>query len=225
MERREDALNADQQPTPDAGVTIYSVGHSNIPLADFIALLQRHGIATLADVRSAPYSRYVPHFNRPELEYALGRAGIRYVYLGEELGGRPPGDEFYDDEGYVLYYRVARAPFFTRGLARLLEEGARQPTAMMCGEEDPTNCHRRLLVARVLAERGAPTLHIRGDDRIQTADDFRQGRQLSLWDDPADTASEERAWTSIRPVSRRRPPNSSSSLFDGLESDDSWTSD
>lgn len=213
--------DADPQLAPDANVTLYSVGHSNIALADFIALLGRYGIATLADVRSAPYSRYVPHFNRPELEYALGRAGIRYLYFGEELGGRPTGDEFYDDEGYVLYYRVARAPFFTRGLSRLTEEAARQRTTMMCGEEDPTDCHRRLLIARVLAERGTPTLHIRGDGRIQTADDFLQSQQPSLWDDLADTTTEERAWKSIRPVSRRSPPNSSSTLFDGLESDGS----
>ncbi len=208
------------QPEPETTLTIYSIGHSNQPQDAFIALLQRHGIQSLADVRSAPYSRYVPHFNRPELEYAVERAGIRYLYLGDELGGRPSGNEFYDDEGYVLYYRAARAPFFVRGLERLTDEGALCRTAIMCSEEDPTNCHRRLLIARVLEEQGTPTLHIRGDDRIQTADDFRRGQQLSLWDDPDEAASEERTWKSIRPVSPRKPQSSSSSPYDGLGFDD-----
>ncbi len=207
-------MGADSQAEPDTAVTIYSVGHSNQPRDAFIALLQRHGIQSLVDVRSAPYSRYVPHFNRPELEYVVERAGMRYLYLGDELGGRPPGDEFYDDEGYVLYYRAARAPFFLHGLERLTDEGALYRTAVMCSEEDPTNCHRRLLIARVLEERGVSVLHIRGDDRIQTADDFRHDQQLSLWDVPGDATSEESEWKSIRPVSRRKPQSNSSSLFD-----------
>jgi uncharacterized protein (DUF488 family) len=206
--------NAESSSEPNTTITIYSVGHSNQPLAAFLALLQRHDIQSLVDVRSAPYSRYVPHFNRPELEYAVEREGIRYLYLGDELGGRPPGDEFYDDEGYVLYYRAARAPFFLRGLERLTDEGALYRTAVMCSEEDPTNCHRRLLIARVLEEQGVPMLHIRGDDAIQTADDFRRDQQLSLWGDPADTASEESEWKSIRPVSQRRPQSSSSNPSD-----------
>ncbi|HEU5344698.1 MAG TPA: DUF488 domain-containing protein [Ktedonobacterales bacterium] len=213
-------MSAGQPPEPETSLTIYSIGHSNQSLEAFIALLQRHGIQSLADVRSAPYSRYVPHFNRPELEYAVERAGIRYLYLGDELGGRPAGKEFYDDEGYVLYYRAARAPFFVRGLERLTDEGALYRTAIMCSEEDPTNCHRRLLIARVLEEQGVPTLHIRGDDRIQTADDFHRDQQLSLWDDPSAAASEERTWKSIRPVSPRRPPSNSSSLFDEQGFDD-----
>jgi len=207
-------MGADPQAEPDATVTIYSVGHSNQPQDAFIALLQRHGIQSLVDVRSAPYSRYVPHFNRPELEHAVERAGIRYTYMGDELGGRPPGDEFYDEEGYVLYYRAAQAPFFLRGLERLTDEGAVYRTAVMCSEEDPTNCHRRLLIARVLADQGVPMLHIRGDDRIQTADDFRHDQQLSLWDDPGKAATEESEWKSIRPVSRRRAQSSSSNLYD-----------
>lgn len=207
-------MDGDPQTVPDTAITIYSIGHSNQPQDAFIALLQRHGIQSLVDVRSAPYSRYVPHFNRPELEYAVERAGIRYLYFGDELGGRPPGDEFYDSEGYVLYYRAARAPFFLRGLERLTDEGALYRTAVMCSEEDPTNCHRRLLIGRVLEEQHVSVLHIRGDDRIQTADDFRRDQQLSLWDDPNTTASEESEWKSIRPVSQKRPQSSSSNPYD-----------
>ena len=112
-------MDANPAPIPEEPLTIYSVGHSNQSQDLFIALLQRHRIQSLVDVRSAPYSRYVPHFNRPDLEEAVERRGVRYVYLGEELGGRPPTDDFYDAEDHVLYSRVAVAPFFLRGLERL----------------------------------------------------------------------------------------------------------
>ena len=200
-------------------VTIYSVGHSNHVLADFLALLKRHGIESLVDVRSAPYSRYVTHFNRPDLEDAIERHRIRYTFLGEELGGRPIGDEFYDEHDHVLYAPMAQAPFFLRGLDKLVEEGALYRTAMMCSEEDPMGCHRHLLIARVLATQGVPVLHIRSDDREQTEDDLKPAP--TLWDAEVSRAEEEAAWKSIRSVSRRRPPSNSSSPSDEWGSDDS----
>lgn len=130
-------MGASQPDSPEEQVTVFTVGHSNIPQARFIALLQRHGIQSLVDVRSAPYSRYVPHFNRPELEDAVDRAKIRYLYMGDTLGGRPPTDDFYDAESHVLYSRVAVAPFFLDGLERLKDEAAIYRTAIMCSEEDP----------------------------------------------------------------------------------------
>lgn len=207
---------------PDQPLTIYSVGHSNQLCENFIALLQRHGIASLVDVRSAPYSRYVPHFNRPELEDAVERRGIRYLYLGDELGGRPPGDEYYDALDHVLYSRVARAPFFLRGIERLVDEGAEYRAAMMCSEEDPTNCHRHLLIARVLEIQGVRVVHIRGDDREQTEEDLKPAP--TLWDAEPSSAEEAAEWKSIRPVSRRRLPSSSSSHSDEWGSDDFSTS-
>jgi uncharacterized protein (DUF488 family) len=202
-------------------LTIYTVGHSNQSLGSFLALLQRHGIQSLVDVRSAPYSRYVPHFNRPELEDAVERQNIRYLSLGDVLGGRPPGDEFYDVDDHVLYYRVATAPFFLNGLERLVDEGGEYRAAIMCSEEDPINCHRHLLIARVLSEQGVRVVHIRADDREQMESDLRLAQQLTFsWDAPDSTAREETEWKSIRPVSRRRLPNSSSSRSDEWESND-----
>ncbi|HEX9056240.1 MAG TPA: DUF488 domain-containing protein [Ktedonobacterales bacterium] len=206
---------------PEGPLTIYSIGHSNQSLRSFIALLQRHGIQSLLDVRSAPYSRYVPHFNRPELEDAVERQGIRYIYLGDELGGRPLGDEFYDAQDHVLYAHVANAPFFLRGLERLVDEGSEYRAAIMCSEEDPTNCHRHLLIARVLESQEVQVLHIRGDDREQTEEDLKPAP--TLWDAEPSSAEEESEWKSIRPVSRRRLPSSSSSRSDEWGSDDSWT--
>jgi uncharacterized protein (DUF488 family) len=121
------------QPSADeeAPLVIYTIGHSNQPMARLLALLAQHGIQILADVRSQPYSRYVPHFNRPELEDAVERQGVQYLFLGEELGGRPVGDEFYDAQGYVLYGKVAEAPFFRKGLERL-KDGERHSGQTNC---------------------------------------------------------------------------------------------
>jgi uncharacterized protein (DUF488 family) len=213
-------------PHDEQRVTVYSVGHSNHSLQAFVELLQRHGIESLVDVRSAPYSRYVTHFNRHEMEEAIERHGIRYTFLGEELGGRPLGDDYYDEQDHVRYDRMAVAPFFLRGLEKLIDEAAQYRTAMMCSEEDPTGCHRHLLIARVVEERSEPpavrVLHIRADDREQTEDDLRPAAEPpGLWDALLEPTREEAEWKSIRPVSRRRPPSSSSSPSDEWASDDS----
>ena len=203
------------QPTGDEEpLTIYTIGHSNHPLEKLLALLAGHGIRSLVDVRSQPYSRYATQFNRPELEYAAERAHIRYVFMGDELGGRPVGDEFYDADEHVLYSRVARAPYFLKGIERLLDEGAVYRTAMLCSEENPVDCHRRLLIGRVLAGQGVVVRHIRGDGREQSeaeleaqgAADAPVAQQASLWGEPepATDADAEAAWRSVRPIPRRR---------------------
>lgn len=223
--------NPPSSPPPNDTLTVYTVGHSNIPQERFIALLQHHGLQSLVDVRSAPYSRYVPHFNRAELEDAVERLGIRYLYLGEELGGRPPTDDYYDAESHVLYGRVAVARYFLDGLEKLKDEAGVYKAAIMCSEEDPTNCHRHLLIARVLDSQGVRVLHIRGDGREQTEDDLRPEQpaavQLDLFgmatesaDSTATSEGEDATWRSIRPVSRREQPKSSSRPSDEWESSD-----
>jgi uncharacterized protein (DUF488 family) len=214
-------------PPPDdqQRVTVYSVGHSNQSLETFLDLLRRHGIQSLVDVRSAPYSRYVTHFNRPELEVAIERSHFRYTFLGEELGGRQLGNEYYDERDHVRYDRMADAPFFLRGLDKLIDEAAQYRTAIMCSEEDPSGCHRHLLIACVLEQRETPAvrvLHIRADCREQTEHDLRPVPEMpGLWDAILTPAKEEAEWKSIRPVSRRRPPSNSSSPSDEWGSDDS----
>jgi uncharacterized protein (DUF488 family) len=110
-------------------------------------------------------------FDQKDLKQALGRADIRYLYLGRELGGRPEGEEFYDQDGHVLYDRVAETRQFQEGLTRL-ENGIREyQVAMLCAEENPAACHRRLLIGRVLLEHGIQVDHIRGDGRVQTEEE------------------------------------------------------
>ena len=175
-----------------ARVSLFSIGHSNHPLERFLELLRLHAVEAVADVRSSPYSRYAPHFNARNFEGALAAVGVHYVFLGEELGGRPAEDEFYDDEGHVLYGRLAASDFFAAGIARLVDEATHSRVAMVCSEENPTDCLRRLLVARVLAGRGVEALHIRGDGRLETEDEIARredtDRQESLFPDAKEKA-------------------------------------
>jgi uncharacterized protein (DUF488 family) len=209
-------MGLDESPPSAPALIIYTIGHSNQPMEQFLARLDRHGIQVLADVRSQPYSRYVPHFNRQALEKMVKRQGISYLFLGEELGGRPNGDQFYDEDRKVRYNRVAKAPFFRRGIERLIDEAGEARVAILCSEEDPTQCHRRHLVGRVLAREGVKVWHLRGDDTVEGPDACEPpketARQLSLFGDPAadQAPAEEAEWKSIRPVLPRRPPNNSS---------------
>jgi uncharacterized protein (DUF488 family) len=177
---------------------MFSVGHSSHPLERFLQLLTTYQIEVLVDVRSQPYSRFSSHFNRETLEHALRQENIKYLFMGEELGGRPEGDDFYDSEGHVRYRRVAESVAFLGGIRRLELGIARYRTAVMCSEEDPTDCHRHLLVGRVLAKRGVIIHHIRGDGRLELAADMPAPlpSQMRLFQPDID------AWRSIAPVRR-----------------------
>jgi len=198
---------------------LFTVGHSNHSLNVFVELLQRHGIQFLVDTRSHPYSKYLAHFNREALSQALSHSGIKYLYLGKELGGRPEGEEFYDDDGHVLYYRLAESPLFLNGIDRLTKGIQGRRLAIMCSEEDPSVCHRHLLVGRVMAERGARICHLRGDGAIQDDSDRQvtESKQLLLFDQP-----EDNTWKSLRSVLRRKQPSNSSIASEAMESDD-WS--
>jgi uncharacterized protein (DUF488 family) len=197
---------------------LFTIGHSNQSLEAFIALLNRHAIDVVTDVRSAPFSKYVPQFNKEELERALTQAGVKYLYLGQELGGRPDNEDYYDADGYVLYYRLAEDAVFLKGIERL-ETGIRRfRVALMCAEEDPATCHRHLLVSRVMSQRGTTVLHIRGDGNVQTEAQIRgpDSEQPFLFELP----QEDETWKSLRSVSRKKPPPSSSASSSETASDD-----
>jgi uncharacterized protein (DUF488 family) len=153
-------------------MTIWTVGHSRHQLPALLAVLRGPGIELVADIRSRPFSRYNPQFNREKFSAALLAAGLSYLFLGAELGGRPPEPEFYDSAGHVRYGALARTERFSAGLRRLLAESDRQRVAILCSEEDPRRCHRRLLVGRVVTARGIPVLHIRGDGTVVRDEDL-----------------------------------------------------
>lgn len=137
---------------------LFSIGHSSHLIEVFIGLLRRYEIETVADVRSSPYSRYSPQFNRDVLETALRNAQIRYVFLGRELGARRAEDACHVD-GQARYDRIAQLPTFRRGLERVLHAVGRYRVALMCAESDPIACHRTILVCREL-KRICPNLEI-----------------------------------------------------------------
>src|SRR3954447_19294557 len=95
-----------------APLSIWTIGHSNHPFEMFAELLAEPRIEFVADVRSYPYSRFAPQYNGEDLQTALRARGIGYVFLGEELGGRPSADEHYDAEGYALYGPMSQEPLF-----------------------------------------------------------------------------------------------------------------
>lgn len=177
-------------PPVSKSAKLWTIGHSNHSADHFLALLQQHGIQTVVDVRSQPYSRFSPHFRQSRLRDLLSEIDIAYVFLGEELGGRPKGPELYNEAGDVLYDEVARTERFADGLRRLMAAAATQQIAAMCSDEDPKRCHRRLLITReLLNDDNPPTvLHIRGDGRLVTESEMDAGElaaapQLALFEE------------------------------------------
>lgn len=152
---------------------ILTIGHSTLTYEQFAARLHAAGVTAVADVRTSPFSRSFPHFNRDTLKDALSRDGISYVFLGKELGGRPKGQIYYTD-GIADYEKMAAADSFKAGLDRV-EQGARKyRIAMMCSERSPLDCHRCLLVGRALSGRGLRVGHILSDDKIVSQEQIEQ---------------------------------------------------
>lgn len=145
---------------------VFSIGHSDHTIEDFIALLTRHGVSALADVRSAPYSRRQSQYCKAALVDALRTAGLAYVSLGEQLGGRPSGRVRAQMQGKG-YAAMAETEAFKEGVARILNGCAQHRIALMCAERDPLDCHRALLVGRALAGRQVDIGHIHADGRIE----------------------------------------------------------
>jgi uncharacterized protein (DUF488 family) len=172
----ENAPDPSAIPDPPPGLrgTLLSVGHSNHDWPAFLALLRGAGVTAVADVRSSPCSRRLPHFNRDALEAALRAAGIAYVFLGDLLGGRPRDRGLYGPDGRVDYERVRQTDAFRRGIGRLTAGLGRHTVALLCSEEDPLDCHRGLMIAPALAEMGIPLAHLRKDGSVETREDIER---------------------------------------------------
>jgi uncharacterized protein (DUF488 family) len=146
---------------------IFTIGHSTHSLDAFVALLKAHGISALGDVRSAPFSRFNPQFNKTDLEAGLKRHGIGYIFLGRELGARSNDPSCYEN-GRVQYERLARTDAFRQGIDRVMRAIQEHRLALMCAEKEPLECHRTLLVARAIEAQGVSVTHILGDGRLET---------------------------------------------------------
>jgi uncharacterized protein (DUF488 family) len=150
---------------------LFTIGHSNHDPAFFLGLLKMHAIAAVADVRSSPYSRFTPQFSKEELQTSLREAGLHYLFLGRELGGRSDNPDCYHD-GRVQYDLLAAEPAFVKGLSRLREAMAEHRVAIMCAEKDPLDCHRALMVARKMFEAGTPVAHVLADGSLEKHEDM-----------------------------------------------------
>lgn len=147
--------------------SIFTVGHSTHSIGAFIALLQQHGITAICDVRSKPYSRVNPQFNREDLKRSLRDSDIAYVFLGNELGARSEDPACYEN-GRVRYDWLARTEQFGMGIERVREGMKKYRVALMCAERDPIECHRTILVARHLEALGLNIQHINGNGRLES---------------------------------------------------------
>jgi uncharacterized protein (DUF488 family) len=144
---------------------LHTIGHSNHPIERFLELLRRSKIEMVADVRSRPYFRFVPHFSREKLERLLDGAGIGYLFLGRELGGKPPRD---DPARWPSDYQARiRDPGFEKGIERLLETAGARRVALLCRERDPLDCHRLHLICRYVKPMVGPIRHILPDGAIE----------------------------------------------------------
>lgn len=146
---------------------LYTIGHSTHSLERFTALLKQHGITALCDVRSKPYSRMNPQFNREPLKWSLQENGIAYVFLGRELGARSEAPSCYV-RGKVQYDRLAQSQLFQKGLDRVRIGMRGFHLALMCAEKDPLECHRTILVARHLDTLQIAIEHIMEDGSLES---------------------------------------------------------
>ena len=161
------------------GMEIYTIGHSNHTVESFITLLREHAIEVLVDVRSQPYSRYVPHFNREPLAHVLREQGFAYEYRGDRLGGRPVDEGFLLADGSVDYDRLRASQDFQQALDELLALAQERRVALMCAEGDHNRCHRGLLITPALLARDVTVLHIQPDGSL--VDAASEPHQLSLF--------------------------------------------
>lgn len=145
---------------------VYTIGHSTNSIERFIDLLEQHAITAVCDVRSTPYSRMNPQFNRESLSRSLESASIKYVFLGKELGARSEDKDCYRN-GQVQYGLLAQTDLFKQGIQRVKNGAASYRVALMCAEKEPLNCHRTILVSRTLKEEGISVHHILGDGQIE----------------------------------------------------------
>jgi uncharacterized protein (DUF488 family) len=147
--------------------TLFTIGHSNHEIGVLLELLRRHAVEAVADVRSQPYSSHFPQFNQPGLKQGLRAIGLRYVFLGNELGARREEACCYV-EGQARYDLIAKTDAFAKGLNRVLKGLIKYRLALLCAERDPLRCHRTILVCRHLRGRGFPIQHILADGRLES---------------------------------------------------------
>ena len=144
-----------------AKTPIYTIGYGARTIEELIALLKERQLDYLIDVRSRPYSRYKPEFSKEALEQRLIAQGIRYVFMGDTLGGQPSDPDCYMADGKVDYEKFEDKAFYQEGIGRLEQAWKQQlPIVLMCSEGKPESCHRSKLIGPTLVDMGIGVVHI-----------------------------------------------------------------
>ena len=177
--------------TQDSSLRVFTIGHSNLALDRLLELLRRHEISVVVDVRSNPYSRHNPQYNREPFALAVEGLGMKYQSEGNRLGGKPTDPSCYmrvDTGGsasretqQVDYRLVAEKDWFQEAMDELVELAASQRVVLLCAEENPERCHRHDLLTPALVERNVEVLHIRATGETEVAELPPEARQQSLF--------------------------------------------
>ncbi|MEX1041242.1 MAG: DUF488 domain-containing protein [Pirellulaceae bacterium] len=157
---------------------LFTIGHSDRSLADFIELLKMFDVSAVADVRSHPFSRWLPYFNGPNIKSSLRETGIAYAFLGRELGARRTESSCYLN-GKVNYDLIERTPAFQSGINRIRKGVKSHRIALMCSEWDPATCHRTILISKALRSE-LEIHHILSNEAIESHEEVEQ-RLLLQW--------------------------------------------
>lgn len=186
---------------------LLTFGTSNLEWEDWLSRLRLlskdHGVGMVVDVRSIPHSKRHPWFDGPTMRQSLNRSGFDYWYLGQSLGGRPRSRSLYHSEGHAWFERIRATDVFQSALAKLINATKKIPSVMICGEEDPLECHRGLMISPALVKKGATVLHIRRGNRIETTDEFEnrmmrsagiEPSQGNLFDSPGESTNLQAAY-------------------------------
>ena len=156
---------------------IYTIGHSNHTWETFSPLLLDNEVELLVDVRSNPVSRFAPFANHRTLPDLLESVGIDYEFMGGPLGGKPADRTMYDERGKPDYHRMRASDEFQEALDQLAGMASRRSTVILCSEEDPSQCHRLLLLGPSLEKNECVLLHIMGSGEIQRTGQLPVGRK------------------------------------------------
>ena len=159
---------------------LYTIGHSNMTQESFIEILKSFKIEILVDVRSSPYSKFVSHFNREDIKRILIKKDIRYIFLGDYIGGKPRDKKYYQN-GNVNYRLISRSDRYSEGINKIIELNNKHNIVLMCSEEDPYNCHRHNLITQTLVKKGLNVIHIRKDSIDKIIEPDKKDIQTTLF--------------------------------------------
>ena len=154
---------------------IFTIGHSNQLFSSLLELIQKNDINLVVDVRTSPYSKYSPHFNKKPLQAALEESSIKYVYIGNKIGGKPRDKKFYHDDK-LIYHRLEKDENYQYGIKELIKLAGDNRIVLMCSEEDPNRCHRHHLISQSLIKNGFSITHIRGNGELEKVEGNYQTR-------------------------------------------------